>query len=114
MKQFIKSCLVLGSLLIALSAALSFADAHALTIKQVQPAPPNTYLVDGKEVNVAEAMTAFLANKKVFKCAVKKATAGKTLMIDGKVIDAKALSTCTEVELQAGKSGVNFKTKKAD
>jgi len=35
-------------------------------------------------------------------------------MVDGKAIDAKALSTCTEVELQAGKSGVNFKTKKAD
>ncbi len=113
MSKFIKSCLVLGACLIALSAALSFADAHAITIKDIKPAPPNTYTVDSKVVNVAEAMTAYLAGKKVFKCSVKKSN-GKLLMVDGKAIDSKSLSTCTEVELQAAKSGVTFKTKKAE
>ncbi len=113
MQKFIKSCLIVGGLLVALSAALSFADAHALTIKQIQPAPPDTFMVDGKDMNVAEAMTAALADKKVFKCKVKKSN-GKVLMVDGKVISDKSLATCTEVTLQAGKSGVTFKTKKAE
>lgn len=58
---------------------------HALNVKE-QPAPPK-YLVDGKEVNAADATVAVLQGKRAMKC--------------------------TEMEVEAGRSGLSLKAKKS-
>lgn len=81
--SYIKATLTVAAALLA----LSFVKVHATTnvhIKQ-QPAPP-TYLVEGKEVNAAEATLAVLQ--------------GRTAM------------KCTQMEVEASRSGLSLKAKK--
>lgn len=95
MREFIKSVLIIGSLIVGLAAAFSFADAHAYEIKIKQPKPAPVYQVcdshgeQCKETNAADATIAKLKDKsiRVFKI------------------------TKTEVDLAAGTKGIDFEKK---
>lgn len=68
--------------------AVTTTEVHAITIKEVKPAPAPEYMANNQKVGVAEAMDALLKGQHVYQC--------------------------KEVELQASRTGVSIKPKKAN
>ncbi len=96
--KFIHACLVIGGVILGLSVALSFADAHAVDLSNVhvkaEKAPQTYEICDNagkncKEGNSGEATLALL-NK-----------SGRVFIVTRK-----------EQQLEAGKKGINLATKK--
>ena len=75
--EFIKALAVIGAVLFGIGMVLSFAEAHALNVHVKEPAKPPTYLVEGKEVNAAEATIAVLQGKTALKCQQMEVEAGR-------------------------------------
>lgn len=84
----------------------------AMANTQIEPYNPtsNTYMVEGKEVNAADATIAALAGKRVMQCKTQKADA--IYMVNGKAIEGTNMSKCTVKVLAEGKNGLTFKNKK--